>query len=133
MKLNNIANPNLIYAGNTLIVPVKNTGGSSSGVEIYTVQKGDTLSHIAQRYSTTVEQIATDNNIQNIHLIHPGQKLQIQTSCYGDCGHRLYTVRRGDTLWSIARRFNTSIANIVRINHIQNPNRIHPGQMFRIR
>lgn len=133
VKLNNIANPNLIYAGNTLIVPVKNTSGSSGGIEIYTIQKGDTLSHIAQRYNTTVQQIASDNNIQNIHLIHSGQKLQIRTSCYGDCGHRLYTVRKGDTLWSIARRFNTSIANIVRINHIQNPNRIHPGQMFRIR
>ncbi|MEE1530726.1 MAG: LysM domain-containing protein [Clostridia bacterium] len=35
-------------------------------------------------------------------------------------------MRRGDTLWSIARRYNTTIANIVRLNRIQNANLIYP-------
>lgn len=132
VRLNNIANPNLIYAGNTLIVPVNGTEDNSNNTETYTVQAGDTLSHIAQRYGTTVAQIATDNNISNIHLIYPGQQIQIRSSCYGDCGHRLHTVQRGDTLWNIARRYNTSIANIIRLNRIKNPNYIYPGQVFRI-
>lgn len=135
VRLNNIANPNLIYAGATLLVPANGAGDNSSGggsTETYTVKSGDTLSHIAQRYNTTVAQIASDNNIQNINLIYPGQQLQVRSECRYDCGHRIYTVRRGDTLWSIARRYNTSIANIVRLNRIQNPNLIYPGQMFRI-
>ncbi len=135
VKLNNIANPNLIYAGETLLVPTNEADDNSStgeNTEIYTVKSGDTLSRIAQRYNTTVMRIASDNNIQNIHLIYPGQQLQVRSDCRYDCGHRLYTVRRGDTLWSISRRYNTSIANIVRLNRIQNPNLIYPGQIFRI-
>lgn len=135
VRLNNISNPNLIYAGETLIVPINGAqdGGSDNGnTEIYTVKSGDTLSQIAQRYGTTVSQIATDNNIQNIHRIYPGQQLKIRSNCRYDCGHRLYTVKRGDTLWSISRRYGTSIANIVRLNRIKNPNLIYPGQIFRI-
>ena len=100
--------------------------------EVYTVKSGDTLSGIAKMYNTTVAQIARDNNIQNVNLIYPGQKLLVNSSCRYDCGHILYTVKRGDTLWSLARRYNTSIANIVRLNRIQNPNLIYPGQVFRI-
>ena len=134
VKLNNITNPNLIYAGNTLLVPVNSSEDNSqnANTEIYTVQSGDTLSHIAQIFNTTVSQIASDNNIQNINLIFPGQKLKVKSNCRYDCGHTLYTVRRGDTLWSLAKRYNTSIANIVRLNRIQNPNLIYPGQVFRI-
>lgn len=124
VKLNNIKNPNLIYAGNTLIVPAK--GDSTNGTTIYIVKKGDTLSEIAQMFNTTVNQIATQNNIQNVNLIYTGQKLIINCHSKHDCGHTLYTVKRGDTLWSIARRHNTSIANIVRLNRIQNANLIFP-------
>ena len=124
VRLNNIQNPNLIYAGNYLIVPVK--GENTSNTTIYTVKSGDTLSEIAQMFNTTVSQIAQENNIQNVNLIYPGQRLAINSNCKHDCGHRLYTVKRGDTLWSIARRYNTSIANIVRLNRIQNANLIYP-------
>ena len=134
VRLNNISNPNLIYAGETLIVPSSSTEKPpvTGAKEVYTVKSGDTLSGIAKMYNTTVAQIAMDNNIQNINLIYPGQRLQVNSSCRYDCGHILHTVKRGDTLWSLARRYNTSIANIVRLNRIQNPNLIYPGQVFRI-
>ena len=123
----------LIYAGETLLVPIKNTENEETKpVHIYTIQSGDTLSQIAIQFGTTVEIIAKDNNIQNIHRIYTGQTLKIRNDCQYDCGHRIYTVRRGDTLWNIARRYNTTIANIVRLNRIKNPNLIYPGQMFRI-
>lgn len=44
---------------------------------VYTVKKGDTLSAIAKRYGTTYQKIAQDNNIKNVNLIYPGQKLVI--------------------------------------------------------
>ena len=44
----------------------------------------------------------------------------------------VYIVRRGDTLFSIARRFNVSMATLMRINHIVNPNRIYIGQRLLI-
>lgn len=131
VRLNNIANPNLIYAGENLIVP-DNGYSNNENMQIYTVRSGDTLSYISQIFNVPISLIASDNNIQNINLIYPGQQLQIRTDCRYDCGHLLYTVKRGDTLWSIAKRYNTSIANIVRLNRIRNPRLIYPGQMFRI-
>jgi len=47
-------------------------------------------------------------------------------------GHIYYRVVEGDTLYSIARRYNTTIANIVMKNRIKNPNLIYPGERFRI-
>ena len=43
-----------------------------------------------------------------------------------------YTVRRGDTLWAISRRFNTTVSAIATLNGIRNPNLIYPGQVLTI-
>lgn len=129
VELNNIANPNLIYAGDTLIVPTSDT--SSNTTQIYVVQYGDTLSKIAQEYGTTVATLASINNIQNVNLIYVGQIIKIPSSSY-DMSHRLYVVKRGDTLWGISRRFGVSIARIVMLNRIANPNLIYPGNVLRI-
>lgn len=129
VELNNIANPNLIYAGDTLIVPTSDP--SSNITQIYVVQYGDTLSKIAQEYGTTVATLASINNIQNVNLIYVGQIIKIP-SCSYDMSHRLYVVKRGDTLWGISRRFGVSIAKIVMLNRIANPNLIYPGNVLRI-
>lgn len=129
VELNNIANPNLIYAGDTLIVPTSDP--SSNITQIYVVQYGDTLSKIAQEYGTTVATLASINNIQNVNLIYVGQIIKIPSSSY-DMSHRLYVVKRGDTLWGISRRFGVSIAKIVMLNRIANPNLIYPGNVLRI-
>lgn len=128
VELNNIANPNLIYAGENLIVPSEN---SISGNEIYIVRAGDTLSSIATQYHTTVVAIANANQIRNVNLIYVGQKLYIPTNQDG-ISHTLYHVRWGDTLWGISRRFGVSIAAIVRLNRISNPNLIYAGSTLKI-
>ena len=134
VKINDIKNKNLIYAGNVLKVPFTTSGGNDGLEEItYIVKKGDTLSRIALNYNTSVNTIAEENNIQNVNLIYPGQRLIIKTEGMGtEMGHICYKVVRGDTLYSISRRYNTSIANIVMLNRIQNPNLIYPGQCLKI-
>lgn len=101
----------------------------------YTVQRGDTLGKIASQYGTTVQEIAQINGIQNVNLIYPGQVLRITTNSnvHGSESNSTgtktyYTIRRGDSLWSIARRYGTTVQNIVNWNNIQNPNLIYPGQ-----
>lgn len=136
VELNNISNPNLIYAGQTLIVPSGETiedsdGNSTSGQTIYIVQRGDTLNQIAREFQTTALAIAKENNIRNINLIYVGQRLIIPTNRY-DLNHTIYKIQYGDTLYSISRRYNVSIATLVRLNRIQNPNLIYAGQTLRI-
>ena len=136
VELNNIANPNLIYTGQKLIVPSGETpddtdGNSTSGQTIYIVKAGDTLNQIAASFGTTARAIAVENNIRNINLIYVGQRLIIPTNRY-DLNHTLYKIRWGDTLYSISRRYGVPIATIVRLNRIQNPNLIYAGQTIRI-
>lgn len=75
-RINNIANPNLIYVGQVIKIPTSGTN-STSNVITYTVKKGDTLSGIASRYGTTYQKIAQDNGIANPNLIYAGQTLKI--------------------------------------------------------
>ena len=72
-QINNISNPNVIYAGHTIKVPKP-----TKATEItYVVKAGDTLSGIASKYGTTYQAIAQKNGIANPNLIYPGQVLKI--------------------------------------------------------
>ena len=134
VELNNISNPNLIYAGETLVIPIASQESNANGVKTipYIVQSGDTLSKIAREFDTTVEILASINNISNVNLIFTGELLYVPTSNANDMSHTLYVVKRGDTLWGISRRFGVSISKIVMLNRISNPNLIFPGNVLRI-
>ena len=134
VELNNISNPNLIYAGETLVIPIASQESNANGVKTipYVIQSGDTLSKIARDFDTTVEILASINNISNVNLIFTGELLYVPTSNANDISHTLYVVKRGDTLWGISRRFGVSISKIVMLNRISNPNLIFPGNVLRI-
>lgn len=140
-NINNIQNPNLIFPGQTIRIltntTVRGEETRGTGDIIYTVQRGNTLSGIAQSYNVTVNHILELNNIQNPNLIYPGQKLRITESNIQDLNpiqniSSTYVVKRGDNLTSIARRYGVSVNYLVRINGIQNPNIIYPGQLLQI-
>ena len=100
----------------------------------YVVWRGDTLFSIARRFGTTIGAIAQANGISNPRYIRAGQRLIIP-GAYPACapppavpGATVYIVRRGDTLYSIARRYHTTVAAIAWANGIANPHRIWAGQ-----
>ncbi len=79
----------------------------------YTVQSGDTLWRLAQRYGTTVEAIRRLNGLEG-SMLYIGQVLKIPTPT--DYDYFEYTVRSGDTLWLLAQRFGTTVEAIRRLN-----------------
>lgn len=80
-ELNGILNPNLIYAGQRLLIPIADDSSSSlSPTQIHVVQSGETLTRIALRYGTTVSAIVAVNDLVNPSLILVGQRLVIPSS-----------------------------------------------------
>ncbi len=115
-----------------------------SGTGYYTVQSGDTLSGIANRFSTNVNTLAHLNDIQNVNRIYVGQHLLVRQAAQTTTSRPstpvtnntqasgTYTVQSGDTLSGIASRFGTSYETLARLNNIANPNLIHVGQTLRL-
>lgn len=99
----------------------------------YTVQPGDTLYSIALRYGTTVDALVAFNGLANPSLIYVGQVLLVpggQPQPPADT--QVYIVQPGDTLFSIAWRYGTTVAELTRINNIANPWFIYVGQSLLI-
>lgn len=96
---------------------------------LYVVRPGDTLYSIAQQFGVTPEDIAKENRISNVDRIYVGERLYISVPPV----ESTYVVRPGDTLFSIANQFNTSVSNLLRLNRIKNPNMIYPGQVIYVR
>lgn len=99
----------------------------------YIVKSGDTLSAIAQKYNTTYQKIAKDNNIENPNLIYPNQKLKIYTNVSQETSEKIYIVKKGDCLCNIAKKFNTTVEKIAHDNNITNVDLIYVGQKLIIR
>ncbi len=98
----------------------------------YTVKRGNTLWGIAKKFDTTIAKIAAINRIKNPNLIYTGEILKIDAGALSNEGYLTYRIKSGDTLWSIARRYNTTVENLVKINNIENPNLIYPNQIIKI-
>jgi LysM repeat protein len=97
------------------------------GTLTYTVVPGDTLYSIAHRYNSTVENTLKFNTIANPNLIYPGQKIVIPLSPPEAI---IYTVKPGDTLYHIARRYGTIVDNLIKFNYLAAPYTIYPGQQL---
>ena len=148
-QANNISNINLIRVGQVLRIPgttstpaPKPTPAPTPTTKSYTVKPGDTLYMIARRHNTTVSKIAQANNIKNINLIRVGQVLRIPGTVASTQAPKpapkpapsakTYTVKRGDTLYAIARRHNTTVSRLASVNKISNVNLIRVGQVLKI-
>ena len=121
-ELNNLTS-NLLFIGQKLKVPSYMTAEDSN--IIYVVKSGDNLYNIAKNYNTTVKDIKTFNNLVSDDL-KIGQIIKIpeSTSIITPSEDEVineesvYVVQKGDTLYSIAKKFNTTVDNLKNLNSI---------------
>ena len=126
---------NGILLNDTSKIPEDTTKDVRKEVKEIIVRRGDTLSRIAREYNTSYEYLAKINNISNPNLIYVGQEIKVpilEKDTINDTSHRLYIVKRGNTLTQIALKFSVTIQEIVELNDITNPNLIFVGEILRI-
>lgn len=130
----------------TAPAPQPVTAGAPAGSFEYTVVAGDTLASIAAKFDVTQDEIVKLNSLADPNKLVLGQVLKIpgaapaggaaaasgSTSSGTSGSPTIYVVQSGDTLGSIARRFNTTVAELMRLNSIANPDRINVGQKLTV-
>ena len=133
-SLNNV-DANSLRVGQKLIIP-SNSGLNPDNMFMYTVKKGDSLYSISKLYGTSVDEIKKLNYLKNNNLV-VGQVLRIpEVYTKPDSmivpNYISYTVRAGDTLYSIAKKYGVSADTIIQDNSLKN-NNLSIGQILRIR
>lgn len=141
-KLNNLKS-NALSIGQELKIPENYVNDASANLPTYinyTVKKGDSLYSIAKRYGITTDTIIKDNALKN-NLLSIGQNLKIRTKedsiveeCFGNESSDKnieYIVKKGDSLYSIAKKYNTDVSTIMKNNNLKSSN-LSIGQILKI-
>ena len=138
----------IAFSGAQPVITNKGNSGNNGSVNAsgyYTVQSGDTLSGIANRFSTTTQLIARLNDIRDVNRIYVGQRLLVREASApspstpsnnhtgANTSASSYTVQSGENLSEIAAKFGTNWQTLAQLNNLSNPNRIYVGQVLRLR
>jgi membrane-bound lytic murein transglycosylase D len=126
-------------------LPVSERFSQQTRDSTHTVRRGETLSRIAQKYQVSIRELESLNNLRNRNKIRVGQRLRLPVEHASEAKRTgkqtttptsppttgIYTVRKGETLASIALRFGLDEEEIAWANGIQNRNRIYAGQQLK--
>lgn len=118
------------------------TTGASALADSYTVVKNDTLWGLSKKYGVSVSDLKKANGVSG-HLIYVGQKLQIPTKSNKatktstststvDTTSTTHTVVKGDTLWSLAKKYGVSVSTLMKANNLSSST-ILIGQSLNLR
>ena len=125
----------VLLAASRVDRPETDLGGRRQHQIVYRVRSGETLSSIARRHGIPVSTLARLNNMGSADALVKGQRLVIKASARryrdegGESGRRvLYTVRRGDTVFSISRQFQVSVPQLNNWNGLNHHHQIRAGQ-----
>ncbi len=160
LEINRLNKKSRLSAGTNLLIPLpkdqdlktdslakkksKETDKGSKPVETtYTIKKGDSLWSIANEMGVNIGALGRWNNLHPDKKLMPGDKLKIKI---GETSHSLeeargkqvgkeiiYVVKAGDTLWSIAKKFNLTVSEIKTLNHLGEGDQIHPEDRLKLR
>lgn len=130
-RLNNLSS-NLLQIGQQLVIPTDTS--PTNILDTYIVKAGDSLYKIANIYGITVNELKALNNL-TINLLSIGQSLKVPSSKNSSqntsSNYIIYTVKSGDNLYSIANKYNTTVADIMKLNNLKS-NLLSIGQILQI-
>jgi membrane-bound lytic murein transglycosylase D len=154
ISLNKLRKPYTITTGQQLVLPAAPAAQPAPAPAVaeatvtapvpaeasrpYQVKRGETLAQIAARHQTTANTLITMNKLRKPYKVTAGQKLVLPSAVATPASkarpqavvQKRYRVRQGDTLATIADRFETTTANIITANELRRPYTIKPGQVL---
>jgi len=151
IRNNGIANPNIIYVGQRLVIPgsgaateraAADPSALPAGSGYYTVQRGDALTQIAKNHGMALNDILRLNSLTNANLIWVGQKLRVSARVDAippekpekpAVADTIYIVQADETLEQIALDHKISVQDLVAANGLPNTSFVWPGQKLRMR
>lgn len=125
LKKENNLTSNTLQIGEVLRIPTKEIYEGEENV--YIVQKGDTLYSVAMANNTTVDELKRINNLTS-NILSTGQLLKIPSALLPES---IYIVKKGDSLYSIANKYNTTVDELKRINNLTS-NILSIGQVLKL-
>lgn len=146
IKRANQLSSNQIRAGSHLLIPVSSgqlsntalaqaaptTRAAQQKKTFYTVKSGDTWWDIARKHELDVGVLTSWNKKTARDVLQPGQKLVILSQAKEQRKSVSYTIRNGDSLWGISRKFNVSVAQVREWNGLSDRAMLQPGQNLRL-
>jgi membrane-bound lytic murein transglycosylase D len=137
MAANNLTDKHVLKIGQRLMIPA----ASDVTLESYTVKAGDTISELAMKFGSNTDEIKKLNGLHSPHSIKKGQQLTIPkrngnggNGWNGETNGRwiTYVVKRGDTLWDIARVFGVLMERLIQWNNLGSPSRLRVGDRIKV-
>ncbi len=125
LRANGLSSRDRIYPGQKIRIP-----GGRTGASTHTVKRGDTVYDIAREYGVSTSSVLAANSMSARDCIYPGQRLKIPGGGAG--GVVIHTVKRGDTVYDIAREYGVSTSSVLAANSMGARDRIYPGQKLKV-
>lgn len=117
-QLNNLSN-NTIYIGQQLLLKKRiEEELPNENDKLYIVKKGDTLYSISRKLNISVDTLKSLNKL-NSNDIYVGQQL-ILVEPENQVEYDIYTVKKGDSLWSISQKYNITVNELIKLNNLDN-------------
>ena len=143
-ELNNLTS-DLLSIGQQLKIYTGVSSPSTDQYQIYVVKSGDTLYKIASQYNMSLDELIDINDLDTT-ILTIGQVLRVKirydnqvplgSECYGsgyvEPTYVTYRVKKGDSLYTIAKKYNTSVDSLIQLNELKN-NNLSIGQVLKIR
>jgi len=160
LELNRLSKKSRLSRGMDLLIPLpkdhdqkltamvrKESNGENRHLKskelTYTIKKGDSLWSIANEMGVNVGALSSWNNLCPEKKLMPGDKLEIRMTKAAGIAEEfhakppgkeiVYVVKKGDTLWTIAKKFNLTVSEIKAWNHLNGTNRIRPEERLRLK
>ncbi|MBI4531637.1 MAG: LysM peptidoglycan-binding domain-containing protein, partial [Candidatus Latescibacteria bacterium] len=152
LSVNALRNARSLRVGARLLLPLsgassREVAGATGDTIFHAVRKGENLRKISHQYGITIDHLAALNGLNpKRYKIYPGDRLIVQQMSPPEPQHTaspsssdsepkppvIYTVKRGDTLWSIAKAFSIDVDQIAEWNGIRRSSRLKEGHQLKI-